>query len=377
MKDLPPLHSSSSSLYEEALVHEKNDHFSTSDATNGTQNTTADALINKIEMAPHNLQHLMNSNPGATSNAYHLEQQQQQQQYDLLDFQAKAQLQFQAQAHALAQAQAQAIQQAQAAQFLTQALVQNQTYLQSNGGNPAANFLAPPVAQPTHPYVYPQPSLQIPVVPGMSVNVNANIPMMQPALTLPIIPVPLQQVQGFPVAQPMQLQQQPQQVSPYLYQNQVILPQPQMQQAPVDIMQMQHSDSMSFTVQDSPQITPSFNGVNLSYPNLQLVHHLGTRPNKKEKLLLAENDPPIYAIPDFLTPAECDFLIDSAQNEFTIAPVVGPGVGTVSASRTSSTCYLAREDLPLLMEKVSRLTNKPVKHCELPQVSLYEKNWRL
>jgi len=40
-------------------------------------------------------------------------------------------------------------------------------------------------------------------------------------------------------------------------------------------------------------------------------------------------------------------------------------------TRTSSTCYLAREDLPLLMQKVSFLTGKPMQHFELPQVGRY------
>lgn len=54
-----------------------------------------------------------------------------------------------------------------------------------------------------------------------------------------------------------------------------------------------------------------------------------------------------------------------------VAPVVGKGAGEISHSRTSSTCYLAREDLPLLLNKVSKLTGKPVEHCELPQVGRY------
>ena len=39
----------------------------------------------------------------------------------------------------------------------------------------------------------------------------------------------------------------------------------------------------------------------------------------------------------------------------TPAPVVGPGNGEVSVSRTSSTCYLAREDLPSLVSRVCAL----------------------
>jgi prolyl 4-hydroxylase len=109
------------------------------------------------------------------------------------------------------------------------------------------------------------------------------------------------------------------------------------------------------TVQDYPQTKPVYNGVNPHYPNLQVIHQ----------------NPPIFAVPDFLSPTECDFLICIAQDCFTPAPVVGKGAGEVSSSRTSSTCYLAREDLPEYLNKVSLLTGKPIEHCELPQVGRY------
>jgi len=104
-----------------------------------------------------------------------------------------------------------------------------------------------------------------------------------------------------------------------------------------------------------PSASPAYNGVNLQYPNLRVLSH----------------SPPMYAVDDFLTPQECQFLIQNAQDSFGPAPVVGKGVGEVSPSRTSSTCYLAREDLPDVLRKVSMLTNKPVQHCELPQVGRY------
>lgn len=113
--------------------------------------------------------------------------------------------------------------------------------------------------------------------------------------------------------------------------------------------------SQGYTVQDYPHLTPVYNGVNPNYPNLQVLHR----------------NPPIFCIPDFLSPTECDFLICIAQDCFSPAPVVGKGAGEVSASRTSSTCYLAREDLPEYLRKVSLLTGKPVEHCELPQVGRY------
>ena len=107
-------------------------------------------------------------------------------------------------------------------------------------------------------------------------------------------------------------------------------------------------------VQDRPDLPAVYNGVNPYYPGLRVVNQ----------------DPPIFAVDNFLTANECDFLIYAAQDAFGPAPVVGKGSGEVSSSRTSSTCYLAREDLPGYLRKVSLLTGKPPEHCELPQVSM-------
>ena len=112
---------------------------------------------------------------------------------------------------------------------------------------------------------------------------------------------------------------------------------------------------MGLTVQDHPYKNPIYNGVNPEYPNLQVLNQ----------------NPPLFSVTDFLTPTECDFLINVAQDCFSPAPVVGAGAGEVSPSRTSSTCYLAREDLPRYLAKVSSLTGKPIDHCELPQVGRY------
>ncbi|CAM9687305.1 unnamed protein product [Ectocarpus fasciculatus] len=54
-----------------------------------------------------------------------------------------------------------------------------------------------------------------------------------------------------------------------------------------------------------------------------------------------------------------------------VSPVVGAGAGEVSESRTSSSCFLAREDLPTVCHKVMTLTGKPIEHLELPQVGRY------
>ena len=109
------------------------------------------------------------------------------------------------------------------------------------------------------------------------------------------------------------------------------------------------------TVQDRPHVPPVFNGVNPNYPGLRVLN----------------TNPPVFAVDNFLTPLECQFLVTVAGDSFGPAPVVGKGAGEVSASRTSSTCYLAREDLPDYMRKVSLLTGKPIEHMELPQVGRY------
>ncbi|KAG7344019.1 procollagen-proline dioxygenase [Nitzschia inconspicua] len=110
------------------------------------------------------------------------------------------------------------------------------------------------------------------------------------------------------------------------------------------------------TVQDRPASIPViYNGVNTNFPGIHQVHQ----------------NPPVYIVDQFLSHVECDFLVHAAEGSWTPAPVVGKGIGEISPSRTSSTCYLAREDLPDYMRKVSLLTSKPVVHCELPQVGRY------
>lgn len=112
----------------------------------------------------------------------------------------------------------------------------------------------------------------------------------------------------------------------------------------------------ALTVQDRSAMIPAvYNGVNLHYPGVQEIHQ----------------NPPVYIVDNFLAPTECDFLMHAANDSWTPAPVVGKGIGEISPSRTSSTCYLAREDLPDYMRKVSLLTSKPIVHCELPQVGRY------
>jgi hypothetical protein len=61
------------------------------------------------------------------------------------------------------------------------------------------------------------------------------------------------------------------------------------------------------TVQDHhPYKSPLYNGVNPNYPNLSVLHQ----------------NPPMFAVADFLTHTECDFLINVSQDCFSPAPVV-------------------------------------------------------
>jgi hypothetical protein len=83
----------------------------------------------------------------------------------------------------------------------------------------------------------------------------------------------------------------------------------------------------ALSVQDRPLVPPIFNGINPNYPGERLMHA----------------HPPIFVVEDFLSHAECEFLIEaaSASDSFAPAPVVGRGSGgEVSPSQTSSTCYL-------------------------------------
>ena len=119
--------------------------------------------------------------------------------------------------------------------------------------------------------------------------------------------------------------------------------------------QQQQQQFHAHSQQQQPHLVPTYNGVNPNYPGLRMLH----------------SNPPIFVVDNFLTDYECDFLIHHSADSMAPAPVVGKGAGEISPSRTSSTCYLAREDLPDYLRKVSALTGKPIEHCELPQVGRY------
>jgi len=109
---------------------------------------------------------------------------------------------------------------------------------------------------------------------------------------------------------------------------------------------------------DNPRQDPNFIPIDLTYPGLRQV----------------SLDPPIYLIDDFLTADKCISLIDQTENTSALvrSPVVGKGNGVVSNDRTSDTCFIRREDVPTLMENVSRfLLGKSAQEIELPQIGRY------
>ena len=106
-------------------------------------------------------------------------------------------------------------------------------------------------------------------------------------------------------------------------------------------------------------INKNYQQIDITYPNVQMV---------------CEN-PPLYIIDDFLNRTQCQALIQCSSDHMILAPVVGKGNGEVSNARTSSTCFLFREDCPSIVNNVSKLLmNKPISHIELPQVGRYNAN---
>eukprot|EP00611_Tribonema_gayanum_P031677 TRINITY_DN920_c0_g1_i12.p1 TRINITY_DN920_c0_g1~~TRINITY_DN920_c0_g1_i12.p1 ORF type:complete len:308 (+),score=89.58 TRINITY_DN920_c0_g1_i12:108-926(+) len=95
--------------------------------------------------------------------------------------------------------------------------------------------------------------------------------------------------------------------------------------------------------------------INVYYPGVRQLH----------------GHPPFYVVEGFLSTQECEGLIREADGFMCTSPVVGKGNGEISPSRTSTSCYFAREDLPSICHKVCMLTGKPADHLELPQVGRY------
>ena len=219
---------------------------------------------------------------------------------------------------------------------LQQQLLQQQQQQQQQAAAAAVALL---VAASQQPFNLIPPDLQ---ATALAASLHGT-PGFQPALISPPLFPPTETANLAPQALTLlqQIQQQQQQ--------QQQLPPPQPFTLPNGIQ------LPTMTVQDRPHVLPVFNGVNPNYPGLRVLN----------------TNPPVFAVDNFLTPLECQFLVTVAGDSFGPAPVVGKGAGEVSASRTSSTCYLAREDLPDYMRKVSLLTGKPMEHMELPQVGRY------
>jgi hypothetical protein len=82
--------------------------------------------------------------------------------------------------------------------------------------------------------------------------------------------------------------------------------------------------------------------------------------------------PPIYVVENFLTPEECDLLIETGRAGLKRSIVVDGKAGKVSApSRTSESCYLQKEKTVWLADKINALTGKPQSTHEPPQVARY------
>ena len=82
--------------------------------------------------------------------------------------------------------------------------------------------------------------------------------------------------------------------------------------------------------------------------------------------------PPLYAVDGFLTPAECDALIESGRRGLKRSIVVDGTAGKSSApSRTSESCYLLKDATAWLADRIHALTGKPQATHEPPQVARY------
>jgi len=107
---------------------------------------------------------------------------------------------------------------------------------------------------------------------------------------------------------------------------------------------------------------PNYMPLNLNYPGLEKVHE----------------QPPIYICHDFLSPSECDMLIDTSGPLLQRSKTHAVAGSEATKGRTSLTCHLAKstQPCPTVLRKVQLLTNKPYGHMELPQVARYTDSQR-
>jgi prolyl 4-hydroxylase len=103
----------------------------------------------------------------------------------------------------------------------------------------------------------------------------------------------------------------------------------------------------------APEKSPVYHSLNQEYPGIERIH----------------DGPPIYLVHEFLSDHEANFLIDVGQSCLSRSLTAGD---VEDPRRTSTNCYFEQDDLPGLMQKVMSLTNKPLEHCEYPQVAKYE-----
>ncbi|CAK0803182.1 unnamed protein product [Prorocentrum cordatum] len=143
---------------------------------------------------------------------------------------------------------------------------------------------------------------------------------------------------------------------------------------------------------------PACRGGAALLPPGDVLRHHAINTSYDPRLRLLRPSPPVYELPGFLlegsmgasdhtlqplTGDECRALVELARPLLQPSPVVqlasSPGSGGarevhgVSASRTSTTCFLARESCGALLAKVGALTGKPRECFELVQVGRYLK----
>ena len=81
---------------------------------------------------------------------------------------------------------------------------------------------------------------------------------------------------------------------------------------------------------------PNYYHLNLSYPNLELIH---TQPN-------------IFIVKNFLTSQECNQLVKKAQNKLVPSEISGSGYGKY---RTSSQIPCTQREAPTVIDKITKL----------------------
>lgn len=117
-------------------------------------------------------------------------------------------------------------------------------------------------------------------------------------------------------------------------------------------------DSRSITNQGSPIMKYHLSSVNLSFPDMRVIN----------------SNPPVFEIENFLSSEQCHALIEQAQSSKSLggmgASQTFSGSSSIS-SRTSSTCYLPKEAVMDLLQRVELLTGMPISHYEEAQICRY------